>query len=287
MTSIYNYTRPGYDKIFEKVAVHEIGHTMGLGHAASQAGSIGTSVMGSWIRRDPPNVNDENNTRPLSPGSCDRSTVENVFVPNGGGDEGGGTCGRTAPARCSRSNPCCESPIVLDMDGNGFNLTSAEDGVHFDVDADGSTELVAWTSAGSDDSWLVLDRDGNGRIDDGSELFGNHTAQAETDSPNGFLALAEFDDPADAGNNDDWITRRDGVFAQLQLWNDANHNGTTDDGELTDLAASDILGVDLDYHETRRIDEHGNAFSYRSKVRRSHDADVGRWAYDVFLGVRD
>ena len=66
-------------------------------------------------------------------------------------------------------------PIIVDTANDGYHLTSVEDGVRFDLDADGTPELVAWTRPGSDDAFLAIDRNGNGRIDDGTELFGNHT----------------------------------------------------------------------------------------------------------------
>jgi hypothetical protein len=115
-----------------------------------------------------------------------------------------------------------------------------------------------------------------GRIDNGSELFGNMTPQTPGPGRNGFRALAEYDKPEKAGNEDGQIDARDRIFSSLRLWNDANHNGQTDPGELVRLTDVGLESISLEYKESRRVDQFGNQFRYRARVEDSARTNIGR-----------
>src|ERR1700737_507490 len=153
-----------------------------LGYGVCPAGSTGTPTTANWSPDD------------RCPG-CSPSTCCDT-----------GVCGYRQV--CSVNCRCVyASPIIIDTTGHGFHLTSANDGVEFDILGEGRKFKIAWTATDSGNAFLALDRNGNGYIDSGKELFGNMTEQPPSSDPNGFLALAEFEKRENGGIGDCFIAK--------------------------------------------------------------------------------
>jgi hypothetical protein len=140
------------------------------------------------------------------------------------------------------------SPIVLDLDGDGVSTFAASEGVNFDLLAIGQQARVGWVGGG--DGLLAMDRNGDGVINDGSELFGVGTRLASGErAGHGYQALAELD-----SHRDGRIDARDERFADLRLWIDKNRDAKTDTGELLGLVDLGIVELNLDYALSDRMD---------------------------------
>ncbi len=142
---------------------------------------------------------------------------------------------KTNTARTTRYDP-----LILDLDGDGFNVETKENGANFDLDKNGFAEKINWTKK---DGFLCLDLNGNGAIDDGGELFGDQTLLADgTKAKNGFEALAQYD-----SNGDGVIDADDEIFDSLRVWVDADGNGISGEGEMKTLAELGITSINLGY----------------------------------------
>ncbi len=188
---------------------------------------------------------------------------------------------------CWVYDPPGDSPIIIDTTGMGFHLTSAADGVDFDISGSGTLVRVAWTQQGSGNAFLCLP-DSDGKCDDGKELFGNFTPQPPSPNPNGFAALAVYDDPENGGNGDGIIDSRDAVFSKLRLWIDENHDGISQPSELHTLPELGVFSLSLKYSVSWYTDQYDNHFRYKGVVNpnpKDGTSKDGRFDYDVFLEI--
>jgi hypothetical protein len=155
------------------------------------------------------------------------------------------------------------SPIVVDTRHDGIKLGPAGRTVSFDVNADGFPDTVQWVRPRGDEAFLALDRNRNGVVDDGSELFGVGTPLLEGGTaPNGFVGLAQYDRPLLGGNDDGVISRADAVWPELSMWLDSNADGIATRNEMRRPESFGLTSFEIIPKVRRYIDPAGNSLPY-------------------------
>jgi hypothetical protein len=237
-----------------------------------------------------------NNFGSFSGGSCaSRTLMYGSISPSGPFLSSIPSCDRTALSEDYPTNPppppppdeiqnCteatgCGSPIILDLGDDAYRFTSIENGVQFAL-RNGRPRQMAWTRAGVENAFLACDRNGNGRIDNGAELFGNFTALRSGQlARNGFEALSELDD-----HGDGIIDSNDAAWSFLLLWTDRNHDGVSTADELQSISESLVTALETEHRWVGRKDQQGNEFRYLSHFRLQRGAaEARRSYYDVFF----
>jgi Ca2+-binding EF-hand superfamily protein len=267
---------------------HELGHVLGLDDAPLPYSSCFGTIMGGHspggvraITQDDCQTADANWTTtaeqpPLPPGGGGGS------APGPGDGGSGGTPTEALPCFPGVDCGVGASPIVINFEEGDYRLTGANAPVRFPMDPRAGPELMGWTAAGTDEAFLWLDRNHNGKVTSGAELFGNFTPLRNGQmAKNGFEALREFDD-----NHDGVIDKRDAIWTSLMLWRDLNHDGISESWEIAPLEGSGVIAIRLDDHQSGRRDAWGNAFRYESVVMMKNRSGHGvrnRPVYDIFF----
>lgn len=160
---------------------------------------------------------------------------------------------------CAMTPPgeTCNTPLVLVWDQDPV-VFSSEQLASFDLTGQGISHTSDWPTAAT--PWLALDRDGDGVIGSGEELFGSATVLSSgARAANGFDALRELDE-----NGDGQITEQDRRFAELLIWTDGDGSRTTSANELTQ-AASRLVSIELENRMETRCDARGNCEGQRAR----------------------
>lgn len=158
-------------------------------------------------------------------------------------------------------------PLTINLSAQTVVLTAQKNGVQMDLDGAGTKQQVSWFTQPSVNMLLVNVSQGqpaNGVVGP-AQLFGNYTAGPDGKvAPNGYDALAKYD-----SNNDGVIDAKDPIWANLRVWQDLNHNGIVDNGELLTLAQVNITSIELPRTTSNHIvkenctsDSYGNMFCY-------------------------
>ena len=172
-------------------------------------------------------------------------------------------------------------PIILDLDGDGLETIGLAGNVYFDHDGDGVLTKTGW--AGANDALLVWDRNGNGTIDTGAELFGDFTVLPNgTLAPNGFAALAALD-----ANGDGVIDATDPAFAELKLWRDISQDGVSQGGELVSLADAGIVSLNLAHSLKNQRLANGNTLAREGTFTRADGSTSAMGEFKLAIDTFD
>jgi hypothetical protein len=244
----YSYNGRQYTCDITNVLAHEVGHLFGLDDSGCTGYLMSSVGLG------------QTDTRSLRSGECTRAnqnvmtTQEKEII-----DKEGIRCSTTEGG----NGTGCGSPLILDLNGDGINTTPLDWPVQFDFWGDGQGIETSWTDPTTEEAFLFLDLNGNSRVDDGRELFGNATLLPSGETAHhGFEALEIYDDPLVGGNGDGRIAPNDRIWHFLGLWTDRNHNGVSEREEIRPLQTSHVRWLNLDFVESRRFDGNVNWHRY-------------------------
>jgi hypothetical protein len=289
---IYARTTNGADCLWvlpaatlDNVIAHEIGHVLGLANSGCSNYLMGPNY---------PNVG-------VNAQEC--AWVAQYWTTEA--EQQQQSCELNCPYPCIGTPPLCDtsidtgggyqcpfsqcSPLILDLNGDGIHTTSATEPVSFDLTGDGVPELLGWTDPVTEEAFLWIDLHANGRVDDGSELFGQGTIlQNGLRALDGFEALAQYDKPSLGGNGDGRISTADGTWRRLRLWVDTNHDGVCTASESGPIAEFGVVEIPLTYVVHEEADPSGNVHrlrgSYTRLVRGNGPPRLGRFVmHDVFF----
>ncbi|MCU1231719.1 MAG: hypothetical protein JWO97_4603 [Acidobacteria bacterium] len=266
----------GENGFIKHSALHEFGHSLGFDHVTGFA-CKGQTVMFSTISPAGPWLG--------SLTACDKSGARTAFAPTTGAPKAGET---QTPTSGGDAITVYGDPMVLDLNGDGVHTSDVFTPVRFDINGDGTKELITWTNPLTEEGFLWIDRNHNGRVDDGTELFGIGTdLPSGIKARDGFEALAMYDMPLYGGNSDGRVSADDAVWERLRVWIDRNHDGVCDPGEYGPLHRYHIEALNLESTWPAVDDESANALrihgSYSRSIIGNGRPHVENWAMDSLL----
>jgi hypothetical protein len=249
---------------FAQIMVHEMGHAVGFTDVYAPGCSGQTIMVGSIDRNSPPFY--------TSLGGADVCAL-NVANPV-----------ITDPDRPPGPVEAIgvSDPLILDLSGNGIETSGPGDLVWFDVDGVGRKRHVGWTTRHRLEGFLWIDLHHDGRVDDGSELFGSGTVLPDgTKATEGFQALAIYDQPRFGGNHDGSISKDDRIWEHLRIWVDWNHDGVCSPEESFSVHELGVEEIRLQTVLERITDIAGNVHMrkalYSKRLRRDDDRSAVTW----------